>query len=74
METIENNQYFSSEPIAISIPEAARRCGISRAFMWKIIRHGSGPELLKIGRRTLVLVKDLNQWLQGQKFGGGHVR
>ena len=54
-------------PIAISIPEAARRIGISRTTFWKIVKAGHGPPLLKVGGRTLVLVEALMSWLRCQQ-------
>jgi predicted DNA-binding transcriptional regulator AlpA len=61
--------------IAVSVPECARRCGISRALLWKILQQGKGPPLLKIGGRTLVLVEDLNEWLRARRqTQAGHGR
>jgi predicted DNA-binding transcriptional regulator AlpA len=53
--------------IAFSVPEAARRCGVSPAMLWKLIQHGKGPCLLKIGRRTLVTAYALDEWVRRQQ-------
>jgi predicted DNA-binding transcriptional regulator AlpA len=51
------------ELLAVSVPEAARRCSLSVSFLWKLIQEGNGPPLLKIGRRTLVPMDGLQTWL-----------
>jgi hypothetical protein len=41
---------------AVSVPEAARMCGVSVSFMWKVIKAGGGPPLVRIMGRTLILI------------------
>jgi predicted DNA-binding transcriptional regulator AlpA len=55
--------------IAISITAAAKLAGISRAFLYAEIKHGRGPKIIKLGRRTLVLVKTLEEWLRSREHG-----
>ena len=52
-----------SHPLAYSVPEAARLCGISRAFLYSEIKKGRGPKLTKIGRRSLISHEALIAWL-----------
>jgi len=52
------------EPIAVAISEAVRLCGIGRSSIYEAIRRGDLP-IRKSGRRTLLLMEDLRQWLAG---------
>lgn len=61
----------SNTPCAISEEEAARFLGISRSSLRKgrmpsrRAAQMSSPPFVKMGRRVLYLVDDLEQWLQG---------
>lgn len=44
--------------------EAAGRARISRRYLDKRIKAGDGPEILHIGRRTLVRSDALEAWLE----------
>lgn len=48
--------------LAISLPEAAKRIGISRAGIWQLALGGALPTV-KIGTRRLVRVEALEAWL-----------
>lgn len=48
--------------LAISIVEAARRAGISRSSIYTRIKRGD-LKIKKYGRRSLVLVKDFEEFL-----------
>ena len=59
--------------LAVSVAEAARLCGIGESTLWKLIKLGQGPPLVKIGcTRTLILVGDLMGWLRASRLGGDH--
>jgi len=49
---------------ALSIPEAARTCGLSRATLYRLIADGK-LTTLKIGARRLVPVGSLDALLSG---------
>jgi excisionase family DNA binding protein len=49
---------------ALSIPEAARTCGVSRATLYRLIADGK-LKTLKIGARRLVTVGALDALLSG---------
>lgn len=51
-----------SEPLAVSITEAARMAGIGRTSLYEEIGRGALPAR-KIGRRTVVRIDDLREWL-----------
>ena len=50
-------------PIADSIPTASRVAGVSRSFIYEKIKSGE-LRAVKNGRRTQVLRKDLNRWIE----------
>ena len=50
--------------LAVSIAEAVRLTGIGRSSLYEAIRRGDLP-IRKSGRRTLLLMEDLRQWLSG---------
>ena len=57
------------DEMAISVPEAARRLGISRTFAYQMIRAGDIPSV-KIGQKILVPMKWLEEKLKpAQKTG-----
>lgn len=35
---------------------------ISKAFLYKLIKNGNGPRLMKIGRRTLISAEAAADW------------
>ena len=54
--------------LAISLPEAAKRIGISRAGIWNLALGGALPTV-KIGTRRLVRVEALEAWLAALESG-----
>lgn len=50
-----------SNELLIPAEEAARRLGIKRAFLYQILRSGE-LNRIKLGKRTLVHVRDLEQF------------
>ena len=57
--------HHSSQSIAVSVPEAATRAGVGVATMFRVLRRGELPRV-RIGRRTLVRIADLESWI-GEK-------
>jgi len=49
-------------PLVLSIPEAARAVGLGRTSLYEAIRCGK-LNARKHGRRTLILVTDLQAWV-----------
>lgn len=49
----------------ISIPESARRLGISKTKLHGMIASGEFPKkaVRNMGRRTLILVSEMDRWL-----------
>ena len=48
--------------LAISIGESAHRSGMGRTAIYDAINRGDLP-LRKVGRRSLILVSDLQAWI-----------
>lgn len=59
---------------AVSVREAAALCGIGGTKMYELLREGSGPPTLTIGRRRLIRIEALREWLadlEAEQNGGG---
>jgi excisionase family DNA binding protein len=54
------------KPIALSIPDAARACGVSERTMWRMLRAQNLPQR-KVGRCTVILYDDLKAYIEKQK-------
>lgn len=50
-------------PIAVTIPEAVRLSGCSRSALYEAMKRGLPAR--KAGRRTLIMVADLEAYLAG---------
>jgi predicted DNA-binding transcriptional regulator AlpA len=49
---------------ALSIRDTAESAGISRSTLYQLIAQGRGPRVLKINRRSLILIDDRDRWLR----------
>jgi predicted DNA-binding transcriptional regulator AlpA len=47
---------------AYSIPGFCADHHLSKAFLYKLIKEGKGPRLMKIGRRTLISSEAAAEW------------
>lgn len=48
---------------AISISEAAEAAGLGRSTFYQLLATGKGPPTFNVGRRHLVRVESLRQWI-----------
>jgi excisionase family DNA binding protein len=48
----------SPEPLAYSVPDAARAIGVSKNMVWTLLRTGE-LRSFKLGARTLIAAQDL---------------
>lgn len=55
---------MSSAIAAMSIADAAASTGVSRSQLYKLIREQRGPRITKIGGRSVILIKDRDEWLR----------
>lgn len=51
------------DKLAYSIPEAATAIGVSKSYMYTLIKEGKIP-YIKIGGRKIVPKLSLEQWIQ----------
>jgi excisionase family DNA binding protein len=54
-------------PKYLSVEEAARYCRVSASTFNKLRLYGGGAPFLKIGRRVLYDLADLDAWLAAQR-------
>ena len=52
---------------ALAGDEAAQYVGLSRFTLEKYRSHGGGPTYIKLGKRVVYLVSDLDQWLASRR-------
>ena len=52
----------TTERLTLSVPEAARACGISERHFRVLISQGDVP-IVRVGRRVLVVRTQLAEWL-----------
>lgn len=57
------------DKLAVSATEAAKMLDISRPTLYTLIRRDDFPSF-KIGTRTLIPVKSLQDWVEKQANGG----
>ena len=53
----------TSKPI-YSIADICDKCLISKSFLYKLIKQGKGPRIIKLGRRTMISAAALNDWME----------
>ena len=44
------------------IPTFCKEHKISKPFLYKLIKNGKGPRLMKVGRRTLISLDAARKW------------
>jgi hypothetical protein len=57
----------STRPINLSVGVAALYLGVSESYLNKLRCVGGGPVFIKIGRRVVYSMKDLDQWLSERR-------
>jgi excisionase family DNA binding protein len=61
---------ISPAPLAHTIPQAVERSRCGRSLLYEAIRLGD-LAVVKLGRKTLILEKDLIEWLQRHRLRKG---
>lgn len=59
------------EPVTVSVEVAAQMLGVSRAKAYELIRRGDFRGVVKLGRRTLVSVAALREWVENRRGDTG---
>lgn len=54
-------------PRTMTAPQAAEYVGVSKTMMDDFRSKGGGPRYIKIGRRVLYDVADLDAWIESKK-------
>lgn len=57
-----NNTSTTSVPAAFSVEEFCRAHSISRTHFYEMAARGTGPRLMKVGRRTLISAEAAADW------------
>ncbi len=57
---------LSSNPLLLTIPEAAKRLSLSPAKLYELIARRKGPLVIHIGRAARIDVHDLRTWIDQQ--------
>jgi excisionase family DNA binding protein len=57
---------LSSNPLLLTIPEAAKRLSLSPAKLYELIARRKGPPVIHIGRAARIAVHDLRAWIDHQ--------
>ena len=60
--TIYNVENINQPKKNVSIKEFCTLFGIGRSTFYKLISEDSGPKLTKIGRRTIIMAEDIEEW------------
>lgn len=61
----------AQERMVDSVPEAARRLGISRAHAYELARRGELPGAIKLGGRIVVSRRQLERIINGETEQSG---
>lgn len=69
MDAVSGNQ----GDLAVGVEEAANRVSVSKSMMEKLVAKGEVPSR-KVGRRTVIIVKELAAWLAARPKGGKNVQ
>ncbi|MEO7018979.1 MAG: helix-turn-helix domain-containing protein [Ktedonobacteraceae bacterium] len=57
---------LSSNPLLLTIPEAAKRLSLSPAKLYELIARRKGPPVIHIGRAARIAMHDLRAWTDQQ--------
>lgn len=61
------NAITPPERLSYSVREFCRASGISVSLFYLLLRRGEGPELMKVGGRTLIALRDAEEWQERMK-------
>ncbi len=55
------------DPLLLTIPQAARRLGISRAMLYSLLAQRKGPPVVRLGRSVRISLESLRAWIAEQE-------
>lgn len=56
-----------SQQLLLTIPQAAKSLGISRAMVYSLIAKKQGPPIVRLGRSVRIPVASLRTWVEEQE-------
>jgi excisionase family DNA binding protein len=61
---MQNKQDTPSPSLLLTIPQAAKSLGISRAMVYSLIAKRKGPPVIRLGRSVRVSAASLQKWIE----------
>ncbi|GCE03524.1 helix-turn-helix transcriptional regulator [Dictyobacter aurantiacus] len=55
------------QPLLLTVPQAARSLGISRAKLYVLLAQQQGPPVIRFGRSVRISVDSLQKWIKKQE-------
>lgn len=55
------------QQLLVTVPQAAKLLGISRAMVYSLLAKGEGPPVIRLGRSVRVSVTSLKKWIEEQE-------
>ena len=56
----------TAEPELITLQEFSRRFAIPKSSWYRLVEAGNAPPILKVGKRTLVPLREAREWVAGR--------
>lgn len=53
-----------SDPVALTVPQAAKRLGVSDWLLYDLIKKHKFPPARRVGRRIVIPVRALERWIE----------
>lgn len=60
-------QNTSRQQLLVTVPQAAKILGISRAMVYSLLAKGKGPPVIRFGRSVRISVDSLKKWVKEQE-------
>jgi excisionase family DNA binding protein len=57
----------ASEPLLLTIAQAAKSLSISRAMLYALLAKNEGPPVIRLGRSVRVSAASLRRWVEEQE-------
>lgn len=61
---MKNDREQAPQPLLLTMPQAARCLGLSRAKLYALIAQEGGPPVVRFGRAVRISVASLTSWLR----------
>ncbi len=62
----EKRETPTTEALSLSVDETASAIGISRAYLYLLLKEGKAPRSFVVGKRRLFPVSEIHAWLAAQ--------